>query len=768
MRVNTIICDDLYTYEMLKDMNSEFIDALYLNEDEEECEEPEEEYDDTQVIGGEQLSMLNDMGLFVVAGRYDEAGTAEQAGKIDNELAPDTLQPDTILSEETSTDAKSEPALYDDYGDGEGIEVGAYEPKSKQKKRKITGIAPQILPMQEYIVRNYENRIRKGLCENLLAGNIPVDSWSSGKRVVEVYVDTFRIGKMTFWRKTSRTCIAYVQVSVDFIESVNGKERIASQSFAAVISFDMMEEKIETEITYNPYCSNIAEYWGDSMLKLDDYLVPIMDRDAVEKYAWDIHCRIFWDYNQVALAAMSDDERRREYDAYEMAQRMGLEVKVLPLHGQSKTKSVLFFVADKVKIDVEGTDGRKTTCWEIIPADCIVLNSNSLHKDMYQLEVFHECVHYDLHYMFYRLQEMHINDLRKLKKTTATPQVEKRTKSSIYFIEKQAFWGSFALMMPLPVMIPLVNGLIEKYKPYSRHAGDLFARIIHTIHERRGHAKFRIRARLIQMGHIAAKGALNYVDGHYIEPFAFQRSNGDGCYTFVIDRKEIAREYRENKEFREQIRTGEYVYADGHICINSPDYVYQTSQGLRLTRWALAHVDECCLRFRSFYDETELAEYVFGRLACDEDYNKHYLNYVDSEGKLSRAKAYKQIPIFLKNLPSGFFPALDFLKTEKKYSWETVEELSHVSKRKLERERKKKKWSLTRDEVIALCIGLSMPPWLSKEMLKRAHVALDDQDDTDCIYSLILELHFMDTIDEVQSFLRNEGCEELDLLDVAA
>lgn len=117
----------------------------------------------------------------------------------------------------------------------------------------------------------------------------------------------------------------------------------------------------------------------------------------------------------------------------------------------------------------------------------------------------------------------------------------------------------------------------------------------------------------------------------------------------------------------------------------------------------------------------------------------------------------------MNGLPSGFFAALDFLRLEKKMTQEKLEEVSGVSAKKIARERKKTKWSLSRDEVIGLCIGLNMPPWLSQEMLKRAHVALDDKDPTDMMYSMILELHFMDKITDIQQLLKSEGCEALEL-----
>ncbi len=726
MRQNTIVCNALLDYQLLKVKDNDFLQLVYMP------------------ISGDAKMFLDESR--VTGGVRPPAQESSAIARLNIPSSGLILLPEAPVHcvANESCEANSPETIFDEYEGDVDDEDNAAAIKSTR--------TPQIQPMRDYILRNYTERMRKELCQHLLSGRLSINS-----RVVAVYADTFKVGKMSFWREGTRACMAYVQLTVDLVEQVRGQERLARNNYAAQITFDMTWENIETDVSYGYYSKTSEEYWAKTMWKLDDYLVPVFTKAMIEEEAWLLHCRHFPERSE------TPEEIRREFDAYEMARRMGLEVKSLPLHGKKSTKGLLFFCEDRVQIDTDLPDGKKGTEWVDVPGDCIVLNTNAMHKDEYQLEVFHECIHYEWHYMFYRLQEMHINDLRKLKKTPIDKQHQRRAKVSIDYLEHQARWGSFALMMPLPVMTPLVADLIEKYKPSSRHAGDMFSRIIRTIHTDRSHAIFRIRARLIQMGYVEAKGALNYVDGKYIAPFAFSRRNSEGNYTFVIDRKGIAKEYRENPAFREQIRTGQYVYVDGHICVNSPEYVMQTSQGPRLTAWAEAHVDECCLRFQSIYIQNEVSEYEFGRLACDEEYNKHYLNYVDPEGKLSVGAAYRQIRTFLNGLPSGFFAALDFLRLEKKMTQEKLEEVSGVSAKKIARERKKTKWSLSRDEVIGLCIGLNMPPWLSQEMLKRAHVALDDKDPTDMMYSMILELHFMDKITDIQQLLRSEGCEELEL-----
>jgi hypothetical protein len=78
---------------------------------------------------------------------------------------------------------------------------------------------------------------------------------------------------------------------------------------------------------------------------------------------------------------------------------------------------------------------------------------------------------------------------------------------------------------------------------------------------------------MIQTGYGAAKGALNFVVDDYISPFAFSLDECRGNQTFVITPKEMLDEYVRNEDFRAIIDTGRYIYVDGHVCINDPEYV---------------------------------------------------------------------------------------------------------------------------------------------------------------------------------------------------
>lgn len=97
-------------------------------------------------------------------------------------------------------------------------------------------------------------------------------------------------------------------------------------------------------------------------------------------------------------------------------------------------------------------------------------------------------------------------------------------------------------------------------------------------------SKASVRARMIQLGYLAATRRIELVDGHYIVPFAFSdigSCSGDG--TYVIDRKSVSLLYRKDKEFKRIMQSGKFAYVDGHVVYCESDNVIHTIYGARLS-----------------------------------------------------------------------------------------------------------------------------------------------------------------------------------------
>lgn len=662
-------------------------------------------------------------------------------------------------------------------------------PEHVEIKQQIR--VPEIQSMDDYIKHHYVQELIDGMIGDIKERSGTADS------ILEVFEDTFHVDRTLFWRRSRTELIALLKVRLDVCENKNGADAFQRYEYVADIFFDFSDEIEYKEISYRPYekqAENRREKeYNDEMWALDSYLVPYAKKEKIEKRAWELHCTFFPEAclaplcqendeskggrgecpSDPWLAKQREDERKEkalnEFSAFELARRMGLQIIHVAFYNKSSRKSFFNFHESREQVYEEGSnDDRKKVVWITIPADTIVINTLQQGADEGELSVFHECIHWYWHYLFYRLQALHNSDISNLQRKGKPKEDKGAAQHSLSCMEYQANRGKYALKMPLPVMRPLVDSLVAECVTGSQHEGWTLEKVARRIVEERRIRPYLTRARLIQMGLIGAKGILNFEDGRYITPFTFDHENGSGDRVFFIRRIEALEEFKSNPEFRKLLQSGDYVYAEGHICMNDPRYVMQTSNGLRLTSWANAHVDACCLRFVSVYEMNEFIEYEFGRLASDEEYNNHYVNFLNADGKnLSRAEQVQANHQYVLSLPGNFFEMLDMIRKDRGLSQEKLEEKSHVSAKKLSREKRKLKeklkMNLSLDEVVALCIGLEAPPWLSKAILAHANITLNPADSLHNIYEYVLSCMFMDGIEQVQKFLMGNGFPELEL-----
>lgn len=73
--------------------------------------------------------------------------------------------------------------------------------------------------------------------------------------------------------------------------------------------------------------------------------------------------------------------------------------------------SILFLIDDEVELSEKGKQTEKRK----IPANTIAINTNSIQKEYSDFNILHECIHYYEHYLFFRLQEMHHNDVLRMR-----------------------------------------------------------------------------------------------------------------------------------------------------------------------------------------------------------------------------------------------------------------------------------------------------------------------------------------------------------------
>ena len=477
-------------------------------------------------------------------------------------------------------------------------------------------------------------------------------------------------------------------------------------------------------------------------IRLDEYLIPIFHWEDIEEEAENI---IF----HIAPEGLHDPECLRPGV---FAGQLGLKIVNLPLYRHDRTASILFFDAGEVLVCQDAQHPQLPPVPVRVEANTIVLNTmGGFNNDR---AIMHECFHYMEHRLFFQLQQLHNSDVMEMIKWKRV-DVQKKERGPVEWMEWQAHVGSQCLLMPRTRLCKRLREELAGQPPTGRHIGYPLQAIGCALAREYGVRNYQMRNRMIQLGYTAAKGALNFVDGNYIEPFAFSTDECRGNRTFVISPKEVLEEYVRNEAFRDLLDTGRYVYADGHICVNDAAYVVLRGGKLCLTGWANAHVDACCLRFVQNYYRDKKTRYVYGQLHSDEEYNGRSLALSASEKQPDLYAHTVRVARTLSELPNNFHETFEWHMKKSNITLARMSEETAISERSITRYRTEEKDDLTIDRVTKICICLHLEPEFSFDMLEKAGIHLRKTPEDLMLKAVLLSLYAC-SVDQVGKYL--EAC----------
>ena len=661
------------------------------------------------------------------AEEYPEDG--QIPGEIDDELSDSVDEPEESDEDEEDED---EPTL-------------------------ITVSRPVLDSMDSFVWKHDKTLIIKELNEKLMDGTIDrllgctIDKkLISSKDVLLVSAE--------YWQLNSSDLLADLTVRISLGE--------LSLSLYLTLWYNT-EEEFKSELQEIGLAEDLPQR---TFTKLDEYLVPIMNNDDIE----DAADMMWMKYEKNAYV------HPEVKNPWNLAARMNLDCKQLRLYDEKKVQSALFLEPGSVRVqkyDPDSPSGH-TPSFEIveIPSNTIVLNTALPTYDERMADIYHECFHSENHAMFFRLQKMIQTDVTRLKRKQIKCRRDRLPTDVVAILEYQAMRGAYALMLPRSVIKTEVTNKILEIQHEARetrsymHSGIAYEEVIRYLSVLYHVPAWRVKRRLLQYGHLAAKGAHNYVDGKYIAPFAFSISPETRLKdTYVIDRKNTHILYNKDKKFRKLMQSGDYVFVDGHICANSPQFIKVEDGEVQLTLWARAHVDECCLRFTLQYDnENGSSSYRFGRLNSVEAYNRHYRGFLDRKGVLSDSEYLEAKDELVKRiLPLSFQEMLVALmkygnSNSERFTLETLAEASHLSVRTIARLRNEDIKEYNRDQLLAVCFAMHLPSWLSAIFLEKACIHIPRYGKNGYLGEL-LDCNFMDTIDEIQKYLKDNHHPPLDV-----
>ena len=567
---------------------------------------------------------------------------------------------------------------------------------------------------------------------------------------------------VSYWRIDRTNFFADVAVNLKLDTAVGHVEWTGFLVFWCSFGVDALTGKRKLDATIEEltdYVDRKNEYE-----LLSRFLIPYSTNKRVDEVAeemWYACCK----------EALTDPSKR---NAFIMAKFYGLDIKFLPIYEHSGVKSILFVKEDTLSIGedrieydrhnrrkkhVKAASGKPVK----INANTIVVNSNIIKQDYVQSHIFHECFHFERHYLFICLQDFSSNDRRLIPVEEVIVDEDEEIKDAVYFAEKQANRGSDALMLPATHTKLLITKEYDKVS-CNHHEGEKYDIAGSSIGGMLGFPDFRIRKRMIQLGHIEAKGALNYVNGEKIAPFAFSKDAWrENDVTYIINEDDYKELCEKNLDFRALIEDRKYVYADGHVVINSPEYVMADRVlGKRvLTGKALRRVDGCCLRFVRKYIQKYPGHYVYGRMYCDTEYvkqNEFYLSDIINEEQIDEIDARIK---YEEEFPKKFKEALKKLKSKNKLSDAKLAEIWGMDDSTFSRALDDPRRYRNEDFMTLLCLVFKLPDWISELLFRRAKFQFDDDDKRNRALKHILRTQSGDGIDAANRYLVKLNLEPL-------
>lgn len=491
----------------------------------------------------------------------------------------------------------------------------------------------------------------------------------------------------------------------------------------------------------------------DDSKPLTKYLTPVCSGTDLDVIAEEIWRTYYPD------GIPSADQR----DAQDLARRMGLQIVYEPIYKDDGVGSILFFGEGELwikdKKDKSHTEPERIT----IPGNTIVVNTNIIKQEYSQFDIYHECFHYWLHYPFYVLQKMKNNDLRGMEEEEIVIDEKTKVTNPIYWVENQANRGAYGLLMPSTETTVRIHEALASVDRYM-HQGDLYQQAGEMLAHQLKLPHFRIRARMIQLGHIHARGALNYVDRQMIEPFDFDIDSWerDEC-TFVIDRSHSSTLFQQNEDYRRLLCTDRYVYADGHIVINQPQFVKWEGDRHMLTPWAYAHVDYCCLRFEREYQLKHIGRYTPGRLNYDAAYVQRMEFYLQDTINSKQLALEDAQVAYVRTFPETFKEAFHMLRRQNNMSMEDFEEISRVPLSTLKRRLDDPEGKVTIDFIMFICLTWKLPDFIANLLFDRAGKHLSLTNKRHLVFMHILRVEWEDGVEKANEHLRARDLEPISI-----
>ena len=330
---------------------------------------------------------------------------------------------------------------------------------------------------------------------------------------------------------------------------------------------------------------------------------------------------------------------------------------------------------------------------------------------------------------------------------------DKKCREQIRWMERQADTLAARVQMPKSCVLSELLDLVH----FSRNSGknlkmeDVVMSLARHFHTSKGSTEIRLKE--LEFNDI--NDIYHYADSCYSWGNEIDILKNSGHEDYDIQPCQLQHVLLK-RDFREDLKKGNYLYVEDRLCINEPLYIRTENGKKHLTEYALLHPEECCVRFSRILEGND-NEFHLGYFAKK---NVGAIGNPAFPKNLSPEAAHmKSILKELKDLPLSAGETLSRHMKNKDVTIEQLVSLTGISDRTIKRYRKESSMKL--NNLVAICVALHLDPMFSKDLIRKAGFTLNEQKLEHVYFEFILNHMYERDVPDCNNFLIESGVASL-------
>lgn len=514
---------------------------------------------------------------------------------------------------------------------------------------------------------------------------------------------------------------------------------------------DLDKQLSDLEIT------RIEEYCGRTRKshRLSDSLVPVIRRDDLERVADDFLKKY---YPEARLQPMW-------VDPVKLAETLKLTVLRHSISEDGSVFGQIYFREADASLYDDSTEEPITE--HVQPGTVVVDPHVAFQRTLgaYNNTIVHECVHWVLHKKPFALEQLY-NEDASLIRCKVLGGVAGKSDDGTRWMEWQANALAPKIQMPLQQFKRKAGEYVRKYRKIygTWELCEIMPYVIDELARFFVVSRMAAKIRMVDAGYEEAAGAFTWIDGEYVKPYTYAKGSLKPNQTYSLSMKDAVRIALTNSSFREKAGDGRYVYIDSHFVLNHPKYLIRDESGsFIMTDYARYHMNECCIAFNIGLNG-DIDRQYHSECFLNRDQNNPFDFEITFDEGVDEAQRDKMLgetvmkdAAFLRTLPNDFIEAMKKCIDWRGMTQKSLAEASGVTERTISRIMTGESRG-SRLDIVLMCLGLELPPAVSRFILSLTPYNLVYSDE-DCIwYGFAIDHLYTLGVDRIREILHKQGC----------